>query len=498
MAASLPSASSDAPAERSQSLALLGVCGAAFLVFLDTTIVNVAFPDLSADFAGASAHELVWVLDGYFIAVAALLVPAGGIGDDMGRRRLLIAGLVGFALTSLTCAIAPSWQVLTAARIVQGIAGAMIVPASMALLLSLYPPERRATGIGIWGAAAALAAAIGPVLGGALVEVAGWRWIFLVNLPLIAAIAWASARGLDESRDAHSKGIPELLGSVLVALALGLLALALVRGNDWGWLSTATLGCFAGAAIASTGAVLRSARHPRPAVDLALLKIPSFRLGTLGTALFAMGFFSMILGNILFLTEVWHYSVLHAGLAVAPGPVASTLVAGAAGRVADRLGHRAVILPGAVVYAAGILVLRLAPGQGGDYLTDWLPGQLLSGVGIGLAFPALGAAAVQDVPESQFGSASAVNAAARQVGAVIGTAVLVAFAGTATDYPSAMRAFDDSYLVAAAAVILSGVSVLALPKAQHRIAGADGADTTIDALPDVGADRAPAAAGAAR
>lgn len=453
MGASPAHTSTDVP---HRGLALLAICAAAFLVFLDTTIVNIAFPDLRADFEGATADQLVWVLDGYFIAVAALLVPAGGIADYYGRKRLLLWGLAAFAITSLACAVAPSWQVLAIARVIQGLAGAVLVPASMALLLDLYPEDQRATGVGIWGAAAALAAAVGPVLGGALVEFAGWRWIFLVNLPLVALAIWAGARGLRESRDEAATGIPELLGSVLIAGALGLLALALVRGNDWGWASTATLAAFAGAAIASAGAIVRAARHPRPAVDLGLLRIRSFRLGTLGTALFAMSFFSMILGNILFLTEIWDYSVLHAGLAVAPGPLASTLVAAPAGRIADRFGHRAVIVPGTLFYAAGILVLRLAP-AGGDYLTDWLPGQLLSGIGIGLAFPALGAAAAQDVPPGQFASATAVTSAARQVGAVIGTAILVAFAGTATTFPAAMQAFDDSYLVAVVGALLCGV-----------------------------------------
>lgn len=462
---SAPPADRAAAGERSRTLALLGVCGAAFLVFLDTTIVNIAFPDIRADFPGATADQLVWVLDGYFIAVAALLVPAGGLADWFGRKRLLLGGLVGFVITSLVCAIAPGWELLTAARVVQGIAGAVLVPASLALLLDLFPAERRATGVGLWGAAAAFAAAVGPVLGGALVELAGWRWIFLVNLPLGAVVVWASARGLRESRDDTSAGIPELFGSALVAAALGLLALALVRGNDWGWASAATLGALAGAAACTAAAVARSLRHPRPAVDLDLFRIPSFRIGTIGTALFAMAFFSMILGNILFLTSIWHYSVLDAGLAVAPGPLISTLVAGLAGRVADRLGHRAVIVPGAVLYAAGILVLRLAPANG-DYLTDWLPGQLMSGAGIGLAFPALGAAAARDVPPGQFASAAAVTSAARQVGAVLGTAILVAFAGSVDSLASAMQAFDDSYLVAAIGALLSGAVALALRPAR--------------------------------
>lgn len=457
---SAPVATPATDAER-RGPALLAICAAAFLVFLDTTIVNIAFPDLRADFDGATTDQLVWVLDGYFIAVAALLVPAGGIADYYGRKRLLLWGLAAFAVTSLACAAAPSWQVLAIARVIQGLAGAVLVPASLALLLDLYPDDQRATGVGLWGAAAALAAAVGPVLGGALVEFAGWRWIFLVNLPLVALAIWAGARALRESRDEAADGVPELLGSVLIAAALGLLALALVRGNDWGWAATPTVASFAGAAVATVGAVLRAARHPRPAVDLGLLRIQSFRLGTLGTALFAMSFFSIILGNVLFLTEIWGYSVFHAGLAAAPGPLASTLVAAPAGRLADRLGARAVIVPGTLIYAVGVLVLRDVPADG-SYVTDWLPGQLMTGVGIGLAFPTLGAAAAQEVGARQFASAAAVTSAARQVGAVIGTAVLVAFAGHATTFDTAMQAFDDSYLVAAIGAVLAGIVCLRL------------------------------------
>jgi MFS family permease len=367
-----------------RALALLAICGGVFLAFLDTTIVNTSFPDIRRAFGEASRSELSWVLDGYFIVLAALLVPAGGIADRLGRRRVFLTGLVVFVFTSVLCAIAPTWQLLVVARVLQGIGAAILVPASLALLLPLFPPERRAAGVGIWGAAAALAAAIGPPLGGLLVEVADWRWIFLVNLPLGAAVLLAGARALDESRDPAATGLPDLGGAALAAASLGLLALGLVEGNAWGWGSAATL--------------------------------------------FAAAFFSMILGNILFLTGVWGYSVLTAGLAVAPGPLASAIVAGPAGSLADRFGHRAVIVPGTLFYAAGLLVLRSA-GMEPDYAGTWLPGQVLIGIGIGLAFPTLGAAAAADIPPERFGVASAVTGAGRQLGAVLGRALLIAIVG---------------------------------------------------------------------
>jgi len=444
-----------------RALALLAICGGVFLAFLDTTIVNTSFPDIRRGFAGASPAQLSWVLDGYFIVLAALLVPAGGIADRLGRRRVFIAGVALFVATSVLCALAPTWQLLVAARVLQGVGAAITVPSSLALLLPLYPPERRAAGVGIWGAAAALAAAIGPPLGGLLVDVADWRWIFIVNLPLGAAVLLAAVRALEESRDETVTGLPDLAGAALAAASLGLLALGLVEGNTWGWESGATLGSFAAAGVLLAAVVVRSRRHPRPIVDLDLLRIPSFRQGTLGTLLFAAAFFSMILGNILFLTGVWGYSVLEAGLSVAPGPLASAIVAAPAGRLADRFGHRAVIVPGTLIYAAGLVILRSA-GLEPDYAGTWLPGQLLIGIGIGLAFPTLGAAAAADIPAERFGVASAVTGAGRQLGAVLGTALLIAIVGAPQTLAAAGHAADNAYVFGITSALLAGLVALRL------------------------------------
>ena len=451
-------------------------CAGAFVAFLDTTIVNIAFPDISASFAGSGRDALSWVLDGYFVVIAALLVPAGGLADRFGHRRIFLLGVAAFTAASLLCAAAPSLSLLIAFRVLQGIAAAMIAPASLAIVLDSFPVERRSAGVGLWGAAAAAAAAVGPTLGGALVELADWRLVFLVNLPLGAAIVLAGRSHLPRPRIADSR-LPDLPGALMLALGLAAVTLGIVEGNDWGWASAATLGCFAATAILLGGVVARSLNHPRPIVEPALFAHRSFRAGNLGSLLFAAAFFSLILGNVLFLTSIWGYTVFQAGLATLPGPALSTIVAGPAGRLADRFGHRAVIVPGTLFFAAGVMVLRSA-GAEPDWLGLWLPGACLTGIGIGLAFPTLGSAAVRDVPDDRFATASAVNAAFRQVGAVLGTALLVAIVGEPASLTESLGAAHNAYLFAVIAALASGAAVLGLrpQRAPGALGGAEADD----------------------
>lgn len=443
---------------------IVAVCAAAFLAFLDTTIVNVSFPDIARSFPEASRSELSWVLDAYFIVIAAFLVPAGELADRLGRKKLFLLALYAFLATSVMCALAPTLPLLVAARVLQGIAAAVIAPVSMALMLPEFPEERRAAGVGIWGASAALAAALGPPLGGLLVEYGDWRLIFLVNIPIGILILVLARGALVESVDESADGLPDLLGAVVAVGGLGALALAIVEGGAWGWTSPRIVGLFVAAVALSGVLAWRCLTHPRPIVDPGLMRIASFRRANIGTFLFAAAFFSMILGNILFLTGIWQYSVLTAGLAVMPGPLASTIVAGPAGKLADRYGHRVVIVPGTILYAAGLLILRTTD-HVPDYLGTWLPGQVLIGIGIGLAFPTLGAASVRDIGSARFGSASSVGSAFRQFGAVVGTAVVIAIIGDPQSLPEALAASDHAYDFGIAMGVLSGFAALMLTNA---------------------------------
>ena len=421
-----------------------------FMGFLDATIVNVAFPAISRDFPDSTLSGLSWVLNAYNIVFAALLVPAGRFADRIGRRRAFLGGLALFVAASAACAAAPSLETLVAARVLQAAGAAVLVPVGLALLLPEFPPTQRALAVGLYGAAGGIAAATGPSLGGVLIE-ADWRWVFLVNVPVGLAGLVAGARILTESRDEERGAVPDLLGVVLVSVAMGALALAIVQGEAWGWGSERIVGAFAVAAATGVAFVLRSRRHPVPVIELSLFRLPSFALANAGIVLWAAAFYALLLCNVLFLTAIWGYSTLDAGLAITPAPLMAAVFAAPAGRLADARGQRLVILPGCALFALGTLWFVTQVGGSPDYVREWLPGAILTGTGVGLAFPAFSSAAVSAVPPASFATGAAVNAACRQLGAVLGVAILVAIVGA----PSA-GSFDAGWVFSIACALAAG------------------------------------------
>ena len=327
----------------------------AFLAFLDATIVNVAFPSIRASFDGSSISSLSWILNAYNIVFAAFLVISGRLADLAGRRRAFLSGVLVFTAASAMCAMAGSVGLLVGARMIQALGAAILVPASLALVVEAFPAHRRAHAVGLWGASAALASGLGPPIGGALVEAGGWRWAFLVNLPFGLAALWAGRRLLVESRAPGRRRLPDLKGAVLSAAMLGLLTLGIVKGNDWGWTSWQVLGCFAGAGLLFAGFVVSSRRHRSPLLDPALLRIRSFAVGNLAMIIAGMGFYAYLLTNILWLQYVWGYSVLRAGLALVPAALVAAVLAAVLGPVAEKRGYRLVIIPGALVWALAYL-----------------------------------------------------------------------------------------------------------------------------------------------
>jgi EmrB/QacA subfamily drug resistance transporter len=445
-----PVAAAEADAITPQAWRVLAVSAAAvYVVFLDATIVNIAFPAISADFSGVSRNGLSWVLNAYAVVFGALLVTAGRLADERGRKRVFLAGLVVFALASALCGIAPSVPLLVAARALQAVGGALLVPASLALLLPEFPLSKRATAVGLWGAVGAVAAATGPSIGALLVEGPGWRWVFYVNLPFCAGALWAGRRVLQESTGTRSGARPDVLGVGLVTAVFGLLSLAIVQGEPWGWSSPRTLAAFAGAAALTPVLVVLAARHPNPALPVSLFRVRTFSVAVVGTMLFGTAFFGQILCNVLFLNGVWGYSILRTAVAILPSPLIAAAVAPVAGRLADRYGYRAVIVPGAASFALGSAFYVLATSSTPHYLTQFLPGSVLAGIAIGAAFSTLGAASSHALPPAQFGVGAAVSTTARQVGAVLGVALLVAVLGTPSP-AQALTAFHHAWTLTAA------------------------------------------------
>lgn len=415
----------------SPTAVLLVASFGAFLAFLDSTIVNIAFPAIQRYFHGSSISSLSWVLNAYNIVFAAFLVAAGRLADLLGRKRMFIYGVGMFTIASVLCAAANTVGQLVAFRVLQGVGAAVLVPASLALVVERFDPARRAHAVGLWGAAAALASGLGPPIGGALVQASSWRWVFLVNLPLgIIAIAVAR-RGLVESRAPGRRRVPDLRGASLLAIALGLLTLGLIKGPDWGWTSPGAIGSFLAAAAAMAGFVLSSRSHPAPLIEPAFLRIQSFMSGTALTVVGAAGFYAYLLTHVLFLNYVWHYTLLQAGFAIAPAALVAAVVAAVLGRVADKHGYRAIVVLGALIWAGSLVWYIERVGSKPDFLGAWLPGQLLQGLGVGATLPMLGGAALAGLGAgSSYATASAVVSSARQVGAVIGIAVLVIVIGS--------------------------------------------------------------------
>ncbi len=434
----------------------------AFMASLDLSIVNVAFPALQRSFPHDSRAMLAWVITAYTIVFASLLVAAGRTADRLGRRRIFFGGLGVFTLGSAMCALAPSVAPLIAGRVIQGAGAAAMVPSSVGLLLGAFPAERRSQVVALWGGVGALAVATGPSLGAALISLGGWRWAFFVNLPVGLATWLVGRRVLTESRTTRTEGRPDFAAVGMLIAALAALVLAISEGPTWGWESARVLACFAVFPVLGVVFVYRSAHHREPVLDLSLFSARSFSVANAAVVLYAMGFYAMLLGNVLFLTGVWHYSIMKAGLAITPGPLVVAAVSGPAGRLATRVGFRALLVSGAALLACGLTWLATRVGLHPAYLTQWLPATIVTGLGIGLTFPVLSAAAVSSLPGDRFAVGSAVNQTARQVGGSIGIAILVVIVGAPATAGAALDNFHHLWVFAATMSALSGAVALLL------------------------------------
>ncbi|MDQ0795254.1 DHA2 family efflux MFS transporter permease subunit [Streptomyces sp. B1I3] len=419
---SVPLASRAEPSSAGKTLLLTSA--ATFMAFLDTTIVNVAFPALHADFPEESVTDLTWVVTSYGILFAALLTPAGRFADILGRRKLFLWSVGLFSLASLACALAPNMELLIAARAVQGIGAAGMIPSALGLVLSETPAEKRAEAIGIWGAAGSMAAAAGPALGGLLVSEIDWRVVFILNVPIGLAVIFGALR-LPE-RPVEKAQLPDLLGTATVTFGIAGVVIGLTKGGDWGWDAPATWIWIGAGLLLMAYSLQRSGKHPAPAVETGLWRTPMFAAANLTAFLLGAGLFVWFLSGPLYLTTIWHYSVLKAGLAVTPGAVLSAVAAITIGRRLKPAQQRPVVIVAGIAFLALSIWAYTGLGSDREFLALWLPYGALGGAVIGAALTSVTTAASISVHPLKFATGTGMATTARQFGGSVGVAAMAA------------------------------------------------------------------------
>jgi EmrB/QacA subfamily drug resistance transporter len=436
-----------------QRWTLLVVCLATGVLLLNVSAPSVTLPAVGRGL-GAELSVLQWVVSGYSLALAATLLTAGTLADLVGRRRMFLGGLAGFAAASLLCALAPSALVLIAGRAAQGLAGAVLLSSSLALLAQDFTGTARAGAIGIWGATVAAAFAVGPLEGGLLTESFGWRAIFVLDAAVALACLPVAIRRLRESRDPDAEGV-DWWGTVTLSTGLFLGVFALTRGDVAGWGSAIILASAAGAALLLAAFVVVERREREPMLDLGLFAIPTFTGASVVVMVMAATTFGPFLYLTLFLLDGAGTSPTEVGLQLLPLSGAALVVSVLGGRFAGVLPVRAALPAGQLLCAAGLLAMR-----GLEASSSWtvmLPGLVVLGVGIGLANPAVTYAALGVVPATRSGMASGTNNTFRQVGLAIGIAVLGALLPAhAEGDPVAFAAALDRILLVSAGVAVAG------------------------------------------
>jgi MFS transporter, DHA2 family, methylenomycin A resistance protein len=452
---------------RAPSWAVLVVmCVGYFLVLLDVTIVNVSLPRIGSGLH-ANVSALQWVVDGYALALASLMLAGGTVGDLRGHKRIVLTGLFVFGLGSLGCGLAPSVTVLVAARVLQGIGAAMLLPGTLAIISHAFPHgPQQARAIGVWAGIGSLALPAGPLLGGLLISGFGWRTIFLINVPIVAVSLLAAAVIVPESADPHGRRL-DVRGVALGMTVLVAITFAFIQGGRAGAGSATVVAAALAAVICAALFLLAETRLGQDAMlPLALFRRPAFTVANAAAGAMNLSTLGTLFVLTLFLQAVQHRSPLVAGLEVIPlfGPLA--IIAPLAGRLTSRIGPRFPIAAGLIVAAAGLALLGLAGEHTG--LAALLPAFLLWGIGLGVLTPAVVAAAIGAVPRERSGVASAINNTARQAGGAIGIAVAGALAGSPGDPHSFIGGFHTVAVSAACLYVVAAVAAAALIPARSR------------------------------
>src|ERR1700704_2074567 len=400
---------------------LAAVAFGLFMIMLDNTIVNVALPSIQRSLH-MSISSLEWIVTAYALTFAALLITGGKLGDLYGRRKMFIAGLVVFTLASLACGLAPNAGFLIGARAVQGVGAALMNPATLSIITATFPPKERGQAIGIWAGVSALALAIGPLIGGLIVDNINWHWIFYVNVPVGVVGVLVSRWVIAESRDTSHEQSIDLPGLVTSGGALLALSYALIEGNKHGWGSPEIIGLFAGAAVLLAIFIWLELRQRLPMLDLALFKIGSFAGANIVAMLVSLGMFGVFFFISLYVQNVLGYSPTKAGAIFLPMTILIILIAPIAGKLSDRIGSRWLMGAGMSILGVSLLLYQRI----GLHTGFWslLPQLVLGGIGMALTMSPMTSAAMGSVPTDKAGVGSGVLNSFRQVGGSLGIALM--------------------------------------------------------------------------
>lgn len=405
-----------------RSIAFVAIILGFFMALLDSTIVNVALPDMTKSFQSGMDH-MSWVVNGYNLAFAVCLITASRLADQFGRKKLFIIGVTGFVIASALVGMSGSLTMLITFRVIQGMAAAIVVPVTIPLAVDLFPPQMRGLILGVWGGISGLAAASGPTLGGILTDAMGWQAVFYVNLPIGLICLLLSVRLLRESVDPSAGRGIDWLGMGLLTGAMFSLNYALIQANEWGWRSPGLLGLFTAAAVLAAGFVLVERRLKNPMLPIWLFRIGTFNWACLSLLLIGAGVMAPSFLMSYFLTGLMGKSVLHAGLIISAMPLASMVVSASVGALTNRFGSRLFVGTGMAVLAASTWLLGDLTAASPLSAIVWR--LALFGVGMGLAMAPVMGSVIRNVPEEKIGIASGVANMTRALGSVMGVALLV-------------------------------------------------------------------------
>jgi len=392
-----------------------------FMIMLDNTVVNVALPSIEKDLK-ISISELEWIVTAYALVFAALLITGGKLADMFGRRKIFVIGLAIFSLSSLACGLAPNAGFLIGARAAQGIGAALMNPATLSIITATFPPRQRGQAIGIWAGVSALALAIGPLVGGLIVDNIGWNWIFFVNVPIGVLGIVVSQLVIAESRDTSHEQSIDLPGLLTSGLALFSLSYALIEGNRHGWASAEILGLFAASAVLLAAFIVLETRQRLPMLDLSLFRINSFVGANVVALLVSLGMFGVFFFVSLYVQNILGYSPTKAGAIFLPMTVLIILIAPIAGKTSDRIGGRWLMGGGMTILGISLLLYQRL----GVHTGFWtlLPALILGGIGMALTMSPMTSVAMASVPVDKAGVGSGVLNSFRQIGGALGIAVM--------------------------------------------------------------------------